>query len=67
MDRVEALFKVHSESLRKKHTRLNFELFMIVKYCAQFDKRKNTCTHTVKLRDASDAFMQGLYCFNKVN
>lgn len=50
--------------LRKKHTRLNFELFMIIKYRVEFDKRKKSYNAVVgtTIRDASDAFMQGLYC-----
>lgn len=57
--------RLSDEALRKKHTRLNFELFMLAKYRAQFDQRRNSCTHTVKLRDAADAFMQGIYCATK--
>jgi len=55
---VKKLPHVTHKTWRKKHTRLNFELFMLMRYNKTFGRgsQKN-----MKLRDVSDSFMQGIW------
>lgn len=58
MKMVGKLTGCKDEALRKKHTRLNFELFMATRYQKKYTRGSHG---GIKLRDVSDAFMQGLY------
>lgn len=54
---IKTLSKRYSdEALRKKHTRVNFDLFYALRYSKKI--------RGPSLRDVSDAFMQGLYFYN---
>jgi hypothetical protein len=53
---VAELTGLSGEPLRKKHTRLNFELYMLMRYNKKYKRGSG-----IKMRDVSDAFMQGLY------
>ena len=53
------------EAIRKKHTRMNFELFMILRYSKKFGRGSQKI---IKLRDVSDSFMQGIhYARDRIN
>lgn len=55
--------KIDGEQLRKKHTRINYELFVNTFYG---DDRSFIVTETQKKRDLSDSFAQGVYVLNKL-
>lgn len=58
MEAVSRMTQKPIEDCRKKHSRMNFELYWLAKH-GSLPTKKNGAAW--KLRDVSDAFMQGIY------